>query len=93
MGEITIGGEFGYAESTNRKGALHAYEGIKNVLKHYGILEGTIVKVDPGRPTPPRFVQAGQFGGLHSLSTQRCLGAHGGHWSRRQGRRSAGTPA
>ena len=31
MGKITIGGEFGYAESTNRKGTLHAYEGIKNV--------------------------------------------------------------
>jgi predicted deacylase len=58
MGKITIGGEFGYAESTNRKGTLHAYEGIKNVLKHYGVLEGAIIKVDPGRPTPPRFVQA-----------------------------------
>jgi len=58
MGKITIGGEFGYAESTNRKGTLHAYEGIRNVLKHYGILEGTIVKIDPARPTPPRFVQA-----------------------------------
>ena len=58
MGKVTIGGEFGYAESTNRKGTLHAYEGIKNVLKHYGILEADIVKIDPGRLTPPRFVQA-----------------------------------
>jgi predicted deacylase len=58
MGKITIGGEFGYAESTNRKGTLHAYEGIKNVLRHYGLLPGDIVKIDPARPTPPRFVQA-----------------------------------
>ena len=58
MGKITIGGEFGFAESTNRKGTLHAYEGIKNVLRHYGVLEGDIVKIDPNRPRPPRFVQA-----------------------------------
>lgn len=58
MGKITIGGEFGFAESTNRKGTLHAYEGIKNVLRHYGLLPGEIVKIDSARPSPPRFVQA-----------------------------------
>ena len=58
MGKITIGGEFGYAASTHRKGTLHAYEGIKNVLRHYGLLPGDIVKIDPARPAPPRFVQA-----------------------------------
>jgi predicted deacylase len=58
MGKITIGGEFGYAESTNRKGTQHAYEGIKNVLRHYGLLPGDIVKIDPARPSPTRFVQA-----------------------------------
>jgi predicted deacylase len=58
MGKITIGGEFGYAESTHRKGTLHAYEGIKNVLRHYGLLPGDIVKIDPARPAAPRFVQA-----------------------------------
>ena len=58
MGKITVGGEFGYAESTNRKGTLHAYEGIRNVLRHYGILKGPVVKIDAARPSPPRFVQA-----------------------------------
>lgn len=58
MGKITIGGEFGFAESTHRKGTLHAYEGIKNVLRHYGLLPGDTVKIDPGRPALPRFVQA-----------------------------------
>jgi predicted deacylase len=58
MGKISVGGEFGFAESTNLKGTRHAYEGIKNVLRHYGLLEGEIVKIDPARPAPPRFVQA-----------------------------------
>ncbi|MGH9448963.1 MAG: succinylglutamate desuccinylase [Terriglobia bacterium] len=57
-GKITIGGEFGFGESTSPKGVLHAYEGIKNVLRHYGMLTGGIVKIDPSRPTPPRFVQS-----------------------------------
>lgn len=58
MGKITIGGEFGFAESTHRKGTLHAYEGIRNVLRHYGLLSGEVMKIDPSRPSPPRFVQA-----------------------------------
>ncbi|MEW5980038.1 MAG: succinylglutamate desuccinylase/aspartoacylase family protein [Acidobacteriota bacterium] len=58
MGKITIGGEFGHAEATSRVGTLHAYEGIRNVLRHYGLLPGDIVKIDPKRPSPPRFVQA-----------------------------------
>lgn len=58
LGKITIGGEFGFAESTHRKGTLHAYEGIKNVLRHYGLLPGEVVKIDPVRPAAPRFVQA-----------------------------------
>jgi len=28
------------------------------VLRHYGLLPGDIVKIDPSRPSPPRFVQA-----------------------------------
>src|SRR5437764_5535718 len=37
-GKITVGGEFGAGESTSRSGTLHAYEGIRNVLRHYGLL-------------------------------------------------------
>jgi N2-acetyl-L-2,4-diaminobutanoate deacetylase len=58
LGKITVGGEFGFAESTNRKGTLHAYEGIRNVLRHYRLLPGEIVKIDLSRPSTPRFVQA-----------------------------------
>lgn len=57
-GKIAIGGEFGNAESVNPKGVRHAHEGIRNVLRHYGMLSGDIVKVDPSRETPPRMVQA-----------------------------------
>lgn len=58
MGKVTIGGEFGFAESTNRRGTLHAYEGIKNVLRHYRLLPGEITKIDLSRPAPPRFIEA-----------------------------------
>lgn len=57
-GKITIGGEFGFAEAVNRKGLRHAYEGVKNVLRHYDMLPGDVVRIDPERRTPPRFMKA-----------------------------------
>lgn len=60
-GKIAIGGEFGFGESVNLKGVSHAYEGFKNVLRHYGMLPGKIVKIDPERPSPPRLVDASRL--------------------------------
>jgi predicted deacylase len=57
-GKIAIGGEFGFGEGVNRKGVLHGYEGIRNVLKFYDMLTGEIVKIDPLRPSTPRLVDA-----------------------------------
>jgi len=57
-GKIAIGGEFGFGESVSLKGVQHAYEGVKNVLRHYRMLTGKVVKIDPGRPSPPRLVDA-----------------------------------
>ena len=57
-GKIAIGGEFGFGEGVNRKGVLHAYEGIRNVLKHYGMLPGEIAKIDLTRAGAPRLVDA-----------------------------------
>ena len=57
-GKIAIGGEFGYGEGLNRKGVLHGYEGVRNVLKHYGMLSGEIVKIDLLRASSPRLVDA-----------------------------------
>lgn len=58
LGKVTIGGEFGHSHGVWHTGVRHAYEGIKNVMRHYGVLAGDVVKVDPGRPTPPRLVAA-----------------------------------
>lgn len=41
-GKVTIGGEFGGGESTSRFGVRHAYEGVRNVLRHYGLEEGRV---------------------------------------------------
>ncbi len=58
MGKVTIGGEFGHSAGVLHQGVRHAYEGIKNVLRHYGILPGEIARIDPARATPPRLVSA-----------------------------------
>ena len=51
-GKITIGGEFGCGEATNRSGVRHAYEGVRNVLKHYGQLDGEVVPIRPAGGAP-----------------------------------------
>jgi len=56
LGKITIGTELGWGESVNPQGVAHAYEGIKNVLRHYGLLSEPTVRIAPDRKTSPRFV-------------------------------------
>ena len=57
-GKIAVGGEFGAGENVSLAGVRHAYEGVKNVLRRYGHLDGDVVPVDPARGAPPRFVSA-----------------------------------
>jgi predicted deacylase len=57
-GKVTIGGEFGSGESVNRVGTLHAHEGIRNVLRHYGMLPGDIARIRPAAEGPGRLVTA-----------------------------------
>lgn len=57
-GKITIGGEFGFGGSVNRKGVKHAYEGVKNVLRYYRMLSGELTKIDSERFREPRLVDA-----------------------------------
>ena len=45
VGKIAVGGEFGGGGSVSRKGTRHAYEGIRNVLRHYGMLPGPPVRI------------------------------------------------
>ena len=57
-GKVTIGSEFGAGGGTDRLGTRHAYEGTKNVLRHYGLLEGEIAKVRPVGSAPVRLISA-----------------------------------
>jgi predicted deacylase len=57
-GKIAIGGEFGFAEGATPRGVRHAFEGVRNVLRHYGLLEGNVTPIDPARGAPPRLVHA-----------------------------------
>jgi predicted deacylase len=58
MGKVTIGTELGYGEATIREGVLHADLGIRNVLRHYGLLEGLPGRVRPEGSPPPKLVRA-----------------------------------
>lgn len=60
-GKITIGTELGYGEAVNRMGTRHAFEGIKNVLRHYKLLDEPVIKIDRTRTTPPAFIQASKL--------------------------------
>ena len=57
-GKIALGGEFGHAEGCAPRGVRHAFEGIRNILRHYRMLEGEIARIATDRETPPRMVQA-----------------------------------
>ena len=57
-GKITVGGEFGGGETVSRFGVRHAHEGIRNVLRHYGLLEGEVQKIRPESMPRPKLVRA-----------------------------------
>jgi len=57
-GKITLGGEFGGGETSSRLGVRHAYEGILNVLRHYGLLEGEVRQIRPAGSPDPVLVRA-----------------------------------
>ena len=58
MGKITIGGEFGHSEGVLLSGLRHAYQGVRNVLHHFGLLPGEVVKIALDRPDSPKLVAA-----------------------------------
>lgn len=57
-GKVALGGEFGFGENVSRRGVQHACEGIRNVLKHYRMLNGSIISINPSRPFASRLVDA-----------------------------------
>lgn len=60
-GKVTLGGEFGGGETTSRFGVRHAYEGMLNVLRHYGLLEGTVMRIRPVTDPEPVLARADQL--------------------------------
>jgi predicted deacylase len=56
-GKIAVGGEFGYGETVSRKGVVHAYEGVKNLLRRYGHLSEPVKRINPASHGP-RLVSA-----------------------------------
>lgn len=57
-GKITIGSEFGAGASTDRLGVRHAYEGVLNVMRHYGLREDAVEAIRPAGSPPVRLVRA-----------------------------------
>ena len=57
-GKITVGSEFGAGEAVSRMGTLHAYEGVRNVLRHYGLMEGSVTRIRGAAEPPSRLVTA-----------------------------------
>ncbi len=60
-GKVTIGSEFGAGASTDRLGVRHAYEGTRNVLRHYGLLDGELTKIRAANSPPTRLIKADQL--------------------------------
>jgi len=64
-GKVTVGGEFGGGETTSRMGVLLAHDGVLNVLRHYGHLDGAVQKIRPAGSAEPRLVKADQLKCYH----------------------------
>jgi predicted deacylase len=58
LGKITIGTELGHSAGVSQRGVAHAYTGVMNVLRHYGLVPGQFEAIDPARGAPPRLVSA-----------------------------------
>jgi len=57
-GKVTLGGEFGGGETTDRHGVRHAYEGVFNILRHYGLMDGQVKPIRPAGSHEPRLIRA-----------------------------------
>ena len=47
MGKITIGSELGFGASTDLQGTRWAHHGVRNVLRHYGLMDGSVENLVP----------------------------------------------
>ncbi len=58
MGKVTIGTELGWGEATIHEGVLHAEVGVRNVLRHNGLLQGQMERVRSAGTLPPKIIRA-----------------------------------
>lgn len=58
LGKLTLGGEFGFGEGTEREGVARASGGLKNVMRLHGLLPGPIEDLLPKRCDRVRLVQS-----------------------------------
>ena len=61
LGKISIGGEFGTGETADPAGIRHAYEGVWNVLRHYGLLDEPVRPIRPAGAPAPKLVAAAEL--------------------------------
>jgi len=57
-GKITIGAEMGAGASVDRMGVRHSYEGVRNVLRHYGLMDGELANIRAAGSAPTRLIEA-----------------------------------
>jgi predicted deacylase len=60
-GMIAIGGEFGAGETADPVGIRHAYEGVWNVLRHYGLVEEPVRAIRPAGAGQAKLVAAAEL--------------------------------
>ncbi len=61
LGKISIGGEFGTGETADPAGIRHAYEGVWNVLRHYGLVDEPVRSIRAAGAPAPRLVAAAEL--------------------------------
>lgn len=57
-GKVTVGGEFGSGEAVGPAGVAHVYEGVKNVMRYYGMLDENPHVIDTARTSAQRVAAA-----------------------------------
>lgn len=61
LGKISIGGEFGTGETADPAGIRHAYEGVWNVLRHYGLIDEPVRPIRAAGAPAPKLVSAAEL--------------------------------
>lgn len=61
LGKISVGGEFGTGETADPTGIRHAYEGVWNVLRHYGLVDEPVRPIRAAGSAASKLVAAAEL--------------------------------